>query len=243
MLEINNLKVGIEYKIILNGINLKVQCGEIHAMMGPNGSGKSTFAQTLMGNSRYKIIDGQILFLEQNLNKLAPDQRARLGIFLAFQYPYEIEGLRVKDFLRESYNAVYGQTDRRLDLKQFNDFLNQNMNLLKINSDFLNRNLNVGFSGGEKKLLEILQMAVLQPKLVILDEIDSGLDVNALRVVCDGINVIRNKNPGMSFLIITHYARILKYLTPDFVHIFKDGQIVRSGDSRLANQIETHGYE
>lgn len=242
LLSIHNLKAAIKNKTILNGINLDIQKGEIHAIMGPNGSGKSTLTQTLMGNPKYTISNGEILFENQSINELSPDKKAQLGIFLAFQYPYEIEGLKVKNFLRHAHNSIYNQTEKQLNLTDFRSLLQKNIHLLKIDPSFLERNLNIGFSGGEKKQLEILQMAILQPKLAILDEIDSGLDINALKTVCDCINTIKSQNPDLSLLIITHYARILKYLEPDFVHILKNGIIVKSGSKELAQQIEASGY-
>ena len=243
LLSINDLKVSVEGKQILKGVNLQVKRGQVHAIMGPNGSGKSTLANTLMGNPKYRLDGGQILFEGKDLDALSIDKRAREGIFLAFQHPYEIEGISIREFLRHAYNAIYDQTDKQLDLKGFRRLLKEKMDLLKIDPAFIDRYLNVGFSGGEKKRIEMLQLAILHPKLSILDEIDSGLDVDALKVVCSGLNKIRSEYTDISFLIITHYPRILRYVQPDFVHILKDGRIVRSGGRLMAQEIEASGYD
>jgi Fe-S cluster assembly ATP-binding protein len=239
LLSIKNLKVAIKDKIILNDINLEIKSGQIHALMGPNGSGKTTLAHTLMGNTKYKITQGEMLFDGKNLNELDVAQRAKLGIFLAFQHPYEIEGVSVKELLRNAYNSI---TQKPLDLENFKKLLQQKAESLDIPPALLERGINVGFSGGEKKLFEILQMAILQPKLVILDEIDSGLDIDALKIVCDSLNKIKKDLPETSFLIITHYPRILNYLKPDFVHLMQNGKITKSGDFELAQEIEKFGY-
>ncbi len=243
LLVIKDLEVLIEDKKILNKINLDIEKGHIHAIMGPNGSGKSTLSYTLMGHPKYKIVSGAVFFDGQDITRLPVDQRAKKGIFLAFQYPYEIEGLTLKSFLRQSYNSLYNGTEKELDFDQFEDFLKERADSLEIGSEFLQRSVNFGFSGGEKKKAEVLQLAVLQPKLAILDEIDSGLDVDALRVVCDSIKKVKENNPEMSLLIITHYPRILKFLEPDFVHILKTGSIVESGNKDLASFIENEGYK
>ena len=255
LLVIKDLEVLIEDKKILNKINLDIEKGHIHAIMGPNGSGKSTLSYALMGHPKYKIVSGTVtlnvstlvfsseFFDGQDITKLPVDQRAKKGIFLAFQYPYEIEGLTLKSFLRQSYNSLYNGTEKELDFDQFEDFLKERADSLEIGSEFLQRSVNFGFSGGEKKKAEVLQLAVLQPKLAILDEIDSGLDVDALRVVCDSIKKVKEDNPEMSLLIITHYPRILKFLEPDFVHILKTGSIVESGNKDLASFIENEGYK
>ena len=239
LLSIKNLKVAIKDKIILNDINLEIEPGQVHALMGPNGSGKTTLAHTLMGNPKYKITQGEMLFAGKNLNELNVTERAKLGIFLAFQHPYEIEGVSVKELLRNAYNSI---AQKPLDLESFKELLEQKAELLNIPPALLERGINVGFSGGEKKRLEILQMAILQPKLVILDEIDSGLDVDALKIVCDSLNKIKQDLPETSFLIITHYPRILNYLKPDFVHLMQNGKITKSGDFGLAQEIEKFGY-
>jgi len=242
ILEIKDLVVLVDNKKILNGINLNIAQGQIHAIMGPNGSGKSSLAYTLMGRQGYKIESGEIYFDGLNINNTSVDIRAKLGLFLSFQAPYEIEGLSIKTFLRESYNALYNKTDKALSFDKFNNYLDEKINLLNINPEFLDRSLNIGFSGGEKKKLEILQLAVLQPKFVILDELDSGLDVDALKIVCAGINKIKNNNKNLTILVITHYYNILKFLEPDFVHILKNGKIIKTGDKNLALEIEKEGY-
>ena len=243
VLETKNISKSFGSVKALVDVDFKLYKGEIHAIMGPNGSGKSTLANTLMGNPKYKILNGKIIFSGQDLGKLSVDQRARLGIFLALQNPYEVPGLSIKEFLHSAYNAIYMGTKKELDLKGFNQLIQEKMKMLKIKQEFVERFLNVGFSGGEKKLAEILQLAVLQPKFVILDEIDSGLDVDALKLVCDSINKIKVNFKDMSLLIITHYPRILKYLEPDFVHVMKEGKIIRSGNKEIAQEIENNGYE
>jgi len=242
LLAIKNLNVSVEKKKILKGINIDVEPNQIHAIMGPNGSGKSTLALTLMGHPKYFIEEGDILFEGKSIKKLPVDQRARLGIFLAMQHPYEIEGVTLRDFLRQSYNAIYGDTPKRLDVQGFNKLLDEKLKSLKIEESFVDRYLNVGFSGGEKKLAETLQMAVLSPKLAILDEIDSGLDIDALEVVCACINKLKQMNPQMSLLVITHYCRIFKFLKPGFVHVMQEGKIVQSGGKELAESVEAEGF-
>lgn len=243
VLSIKNLSVSTNDKLILKGLNLEVNEGEMHAIMGPNGSGKTTLAYSLMGHPAYKIEKGKIEFLKQNINELSPDKRSKKGMFLAFQYPLEIEGLDIYSFLRQSYNAIYGNTSKQLGFKSFRSLVERKMELLKIDSNFINRSLNVGFSGGEKKRMEILQIAILQPKLIILDEIDSGLDIDALKTVCECINRVKEINPSMSIIIITHYKRILNYLKPNFVHVIQDGLIKKSGDLNLADELELKGYD
>jgi len=242
LLEITNLHVSIDEKHILNGIDVTMKQGEIHAIMGPNGSGKSTLSLSLMGHPSYQVSQGTVLFNGQDLLEMSVDGRARSGLFLAFQYPYEIEGLTFKDFLRQAYNAWYGGTEKQIGLKAFRRLLDEKMDLLGIDHSFVERSLNVGFSGGEKKRAEMLQMAVLQPRLVILDEIDSGLDVDALRNVAHCLQVIKKDQPDMGILLITHYQRILDHISPDYVHIMKQGRIARSGDAALAHEVETQGY-
>lgn len=243
LLSIKNLSVSIEETSILKGINLDVKTGQMHAIMGPNGSGKSSMAYALMGHPRYDVTNGSMKLLSSDLSELSPDKRAKQGMFLALQHPLEIEGVALKDFLRQSYNALYDGTERQLKLRQFAKHLIEKLYLLKMDVEFGERPLNVGFSGGEKKKAEILQLAVLQPKLAILDEIDSGLDIDALKTVCEAINTVRKDNPEMSFVVITHYKRILEYLNPDFVHVLQDGKIVRSGGPEVADDLEEHGYE
>lgn len=261
MLDIKNLKVSIENKEILKGIDLGVDAGQLHVLMGPNGSGKSTLAQVIAGHPSYKIIDGRLWMSGKEISKLTPDKRAKLGIFLAFQHPVEIPGVSVFAVLRKAKNASskykvssIKQGKRRKpntkykiqDTESIANFRNQLLNhldSLKLSRDFLSRPLNDGFSGGEKKRSEILQMMALSPKLVILDEIDSGLDVDALKTVATSIYHYNEVNPKASVLLITHYARILKYLKPDFVHIMMDGKIVKSGKLELAKLVEEKGYQ
>lgn len=243
LLEVRNLQVSIEDKKVLNGISLSIKPGKVHVIMGPNGSGKSSLSYTIMGHPRYIITGGEILFCDQVINELSPDKRAKLGLFLAMQNPLEIEGIPLKDFLRQAYNALYDGTPKQLRLKEFAHHLAKKLELLKMDLSFVERPVNVGFSGGEKKRSEMLQLAVLEPKLVILDEIDSGLDIDALRIVCNSINAIRAAHPETSFLLITHYQRILEYVTPDFVHVMQHGKIVRSGGPELAQELEKVGYE
>lgn len=238
MLEIRNLKGGVEDTEILRGVDLQVDGGEIHAIMGPNGSGKSTLANILMGNPRYHITDGEIEFRNEIINDLEADERARLGMFLAFQYPSEIPGVSMDKFLRDSYNAV---KEDSISVGKFTKFLRQKMRDLDMDESFATRYLNEGFSGGEKKRGEMLQMAVLEPKLAILDETDSGLDIDALKVVSNSVNQLRN--PEMGVIVITHYQRILQYLQPDHVYIMMKGRIVESGGPELAEKLEDKGYD
>ena len=241
MLSIKNLHASIEDKEILKGVNLEIKPGQIHALMGPNGSGKSTLAYVLAGHPRYKITVGSVEFLGQDITQAKPEERAKSGIFLAFQYPLEIPGVSMANALRLAYNSIAKAQNRtELDVPKFRELLLSKMSELSITADFIDRPLNEGFSGGEKKKAEILQAAVLEPKLLILDETDSGLDVDALRIVADGINRLRR--PDRSILLITHYQRILKYVEPDFVHVFVDGRIARSGGKVLAEELEEAGY-
>jgi Fe-S cluster assembly ATP-binding protein len=237
-LEIQNLHVRTEEREILHGVDLVVSKGETHALMGPNGSGKSTLANTLMGNPNYEITEGKIILDGEELNEADPDERARAGLFMAFQYPATIPGVSVANFLRMAMNAG---REEPIKVKEFGQLLKRNMDLLRIDRGFTKRYLNEGFSGGEKKRAEILQLAMLEPDFAVLDETDSGLDIDALRIVADGVNAMRGDDRG--FLIITHYTRILEYVKPDFVHILIDGQIVREGGSELANELEDKGYE
>lgn len=241
MLNIKNLKASVDGKTILQGVDLQVRPGEVHALMGPNGSGKSTLAQVLAGREDYVIEDGSVEYLGQDLLAMDIEERARKGIFLAFQYPVEIPGVSNAYFLRTAVNAV--RREQGLPELDAIDFLKQakeEMKAVEMREEFLHRSVNEGFSGGEKKRNEILQMSLLQPKLAILDETDSGLDIDALRMVSEGVNKLRS--PERSMLVITHYQRLLDYIVPDFVHVIYKGRIVRSGDASLAKELEEHGY-
>jgi Fe-S cluster assembly ATP-binding protein len=243
-LEIKNLHVSIEGKEILKGVDLTVEQGKVHAIMGPNGTGKSTLAYTLMGHPSYTVTEGQVTFKGQNLLELEPDERSRLGIFLAFQYPVAIPGVTVANFLRTAINArrrAVNAEDKGMPIPEFRKLLKDKMSMLKMDQNFAGRYLNEGFSGGEKKRAEILQMATLNPEIAILDETDSGLDIDALRIVADGVNALMNKDLGI--LIITHYQRLLNYIKPDYVHVMLDGKIVESGGPDLALHLEDQGYE
>lgn len=242
MLEIKDLHVSIDGKEILKGLNLKVNKGEIHAIMGPNGAGKSTLAKVLAGHPSYEITQGEIWFLGQNLTELEPEERAHLGLFMSFQYPIEIPGVSNVQFLRLSYNAkAKANLQPELSVEEFESLLKDKMKMMEIKSEFMERNLNEGFSGGEKKRNEILQMAILNPTLAILDETDSGLDIDAMRIVSKGVNQIMN--PDMGLILITHYQRLLDYIKPQFVHVMLDGVITLSADASLALQLEEKGYD
>jgi Fe-S cluster assembly ATP-binding protein len=241
MLSIQNLKAKIDNKEILKGLNLKINAGEVHAIMGPNGSGKSTLSNILSGKKGYEI-EGVVDFNNQNLLDLETEERAHKGIFLAFQYPLEIPGVNTNTFLKTSLNAIKkARGEKELDALEFLKLIKEKSKELKFDEKILSRQLNVGFSGGEKKKNEILQMSILNPKLSILDETDSGLDIDALRIVSEGVNSLRTKDN--SFLIITHYQRLLDYIKPDFVHVLKNGQIIKSGGPELAMDLEKKGYE
>ena len=242
MLEIKNLHVSIEEKKIIKGLNLSINKGEVHALMGPNGSGKSTLSYVLSGKDKYEIDDGTIQYNEKNLLELDVDERANEGLFLAFQYPMEIPGVQTSFFLKTAINSkrkYLGHSE--MDALEFAKLMKSKAEELNINTEMLKRDLNVNYSGGEKKKQEILQMSMLSPKMAILDETDSGLDIDALRIVSEGVNKLRSKEN--SFLVITHYQRLLNYIKPDFVHIIADGRIVKSGDYSLALELEEKGYE
>jgi Fe-S cluster assembly ATP-binding protein len=239
-LEIRNLHVRADQREILHGVDLTVSKGETHALMGPNGSGKSTLANSIMGNPSYEVTEGRILVNGDDITEADPDERALAGIFMAFQYPATIPGVSVANFLRTAVNAKRDDDDP-IKVKDFGALLKQNMQLLQIDPEFTRRYLNEGFSGGEKKRAEILQLAMLKPDIAVLDETDSGLDIDALRVVADGVNAMRG--PELGTLIITHYTRILRYVRPDFVHIMLDGRIVREGGPELADELEEKGYD
>jgi len=242
MLEIKDLKVSIEDKEILKGINLSVKAGEVHAIMGPNGSGKSTLASVLAGRDYIKITHGKVTFEGNDLLELAPEDRAREGIFLGFQYPVEIPGVSMVNFLRTAINEKRKyQGKDPMPAGDFLKLMREKKKIVEINSDLTNRSVNEGFSGGEKKKNEIFQMALLEPKLAILDETDSGLDIDALRIVANGVNKLRS--PETATIIITHYQRLLDYIVPDFVHVLYKGRIVKSGDKALAKELEEHGYD
>ena len=241
MLKINNLSAKIENKSILKDFSLQVNRGEVHAIMGPNGSGKSTLSNILSGKKGYDL-SGEVLFENNNLFELETEERAHKGIFLAFQYPLEIPGVNTNTFLKTSLNAIRkARGEKELDAIEFLRLVKEKAKELKFEEEKLNRQLNVGFSGGEKKKNEILQMSILNPKLSILDETDSGLDIDALRIVADGVNSLRKKNN--SFIIITHYQRLLDYIKPDFVHVLMNGKIIKSGGPELALELEKKGYE
>jgi len=243
-LVIKNLHVNIEDKEILRGVDLTVKQGEIHAIMGPNGTGKSTLAYTLMGHPNYEVTGGEVWFKGQNILELEPDERSRLGLFLAFQYPVSIPGVTVANFLRSALNArrrAENPEDKGVPIPEFRKTLKERMSLLKMDHTFAGRYLNDGFSGGEKKRAEILQMATLRPEIAILDETDSGLDIDALRIVADGVNALMSNEMGV--LVITHYQRLLNYIKPHFVHIMLDGRVVESGGPDLALHLEEQGYD
>jgi Fe-S cluster assembly ATP-binding protein len=242
-LEIKDLQVSISEKKILKGVSLNVKKGEVHAIMGPNGSGKSTLAYTLMGHPLYKIEDGSLLLNNESINTLSPDERAKKGLFLAFQYPVAIPGVTVMNFLRNIYNKKItgGNGGKPVSIFQFNTLLKERMGLLKMEEAFAKRYVNDGFSGGEKKRLEILQLEILNPDIAVLDEPDSGLDIDAVKVVSEGVN--RAIEKGVGVIMVTHYARILNYVKPDFVHVFIDGRVVKSGGPELAKELEEKGYD
>jgi Fe-S cluster assembly ATP-binding protein len=243
-LVIRNLHASIDGNEILKGVDLTINQGEVHALMGPNGTGKSTLAYVLMGHPSYEVTEGEIIFEGQNILELEPDERSHLGIFLAFQYPISIPGVTMANFLRTAINAhrkSQNEADKGISIPEFRRLLKAKMDMLKMDHNFAGRYLNEGFSGGEKKRAEILQLATLEPQIAILDETDSGLDIDALRIVSEGVNTLRGPNLGV--LVITHYQRILNYIKPDFVHIMMGGRVVESGGPDLALHLEEHGYD
>jgi Fe-S cluster assembly ATP-binding protein len=242
MLSIKNLHAKIEDKEILRGIDLKVKPGEVHAIMGPNGSGKSTLASVLAGNEMFEVSEGEVAFNGKNILEMAPEDRAREGLFLSFQYPVEIPGVSMVNFLRTSINEIRKyRNEKPLSASEFLKLMREKKNLVEIDSDLTNRSVNEGFSGGEKKKNEIFQMAMLEPKLSILDETDSGLDIDALRVVANGVNKL--KRPDNATVLITHYQRLLEYIVPDYVHVLYHGRIVKTGGKELAHELEANGYD
>jgi Fe-S cluster assembly ATP-binding protein len=242
ILEIKNLKASINNIEILKGLNLTINEGEIHAIMGPNGSGKSTFSKVIAGHPAYQVLDGEILFKGQNIIDFEPDQRSHLGIFLAFQYPIEIPGVSNEDFLRLAYNSRLKSNNQvEIGPIEFLSLITEKLKIVDMASTFLSRNVNEGFSGGEKKRNEILQMALLNPDLAILDETDSGLDIDALKVISKGINTYMNENKAI--ILITHYQRLLDYVKPDYIHVMQEGKIIKTGNSQLAEELEKKGYE
>ena len=242
ILSVRNLTASVDGTPILKGFNLEIQAGEIHAIMGPNGSGKSTFSKVLAGHPDYEVTGGEATFMGENLLEMETDDRALAGLFLAFQYPVEIPGVSNLDFLKVAYNSHRKQKElEELDAFDFEDLVSEKLDVVKMDAKFLNRSVNEGFSGGEKKRNEILQMALLEPKLAILDETDSGLDIDALKIVANGVNQLANSENAI--LMITHYQRLLDYVVPDIVHVMYDGRIITSGDKDLALELETRGYD
>ena len=242
MLKISNLVAGVEEKTILNGINLEVNAGEVHAIMGPNGSGKSTLASVIAGKEEFEVESGKIEFMGEDLEGLSPEERAHMGVFLSFQYPVEIPGVTVTNFMRTALNETRkARGEEEMPANEMLKLIREKAELLEIDRKFLSRSLNEGFSGGEKKRNEIFQMAMMEPKLAILDETDSGLDIDALRIVANGVNKLRNTDNAI--VVITHYQRLLDYIVPDFVHVLHQGQIVKSGTKELAMELEEKGYD
>ena len=242
ILEIKNLKASINNIEILKGLNLTVNEGEIHAIMGPNGSGKSTFSKVIAGHPAYQVLSGDIFFKGQSIVSLEPDERSHLGIFLAFQYPIEIPGVSNEDFLRLAYNSkLKSKNQIEIDPIEFLSLISEKLKIIDMASTFLGRNVNEGFSGGEKKRNEILQMSLLNPELAILDETDSGLDIDALKIISKGINSYMNQNKAI--ILITHYQRLLDYVKPDYIHVMQDGKIIKTGNAQLAEELEKKGYE
>ena len=242
LLQVKDLHAGIDGKEILKGLNLEVNKGEVHAIMGPNGSGKSTLSKVLAGHPSYEVLSGTVTFEGKDLLELEPDERAREGVFMAFQYPVEVPGVSNSQFLRLAYNEKMKHTSgEELDPLEFNDYLKEKAKIVEMDPQFFKRSVNEGFSGGEKKRNEILQMAVLEPKLAILDETDSGLDIDALRIVAEGVNKLRSEDNAI--ILVTHYQRLLNYIQPDFVHVLAGGKIVKEGGKELALELEEKGYD
>ena len=242
MLKIENLHVNVENKAIIKGLNLEVNVGEIHAIMGPNGSGKSTLSAVIAGNEDYDVVKGKILYNDENIEDLSAEERAHKGIFMSFQYPVEIPGITVTNFIKTAINSnLKARGKKEMPANEMLKNIREKANLLEIDSKFLSRSLNEGFSGGEKKRNEIFQMAMLEPTLAILDETDSGLDIDALRIVASGVNKLKNKDNAI--IVITHYQRLLDHIIPDYVHVLQDGKIAKSGDKNLALQLEEKGYD
>ena len=242
MLKIENLHVNVENKAIIKGLNLEVNAGEVHAIMGPNGSGKSTLSAVIAGNEDYDVVKGKILYNDENIEDLSAEERAHKGIFMSFQYPVEIPGITVTNFIKTAINSnLKARGKKEMPANEMLKNIREKANLLEIDSKFLSRSLNEGFSGGEKKRNEIFQMAMLEPTLAILDETDSGLDIDALRIVASGVNKLKNKDNAI--IVITHYQRLLDHIVPDYVHVLQDGKIAKSGDKNLALQLEEKGYD
>ena len=242
MLEIKNIHANIDGKDILKGIDLEIKSGEVHAIMGPNGSGKSTLASVITGKEEYEVSEGDILFENESLEEVSPEERAHKGIFMSFQYPIEIPGITITNFLKTAINETKkARGEKEMSAKDMLKMLREKSKMLEIDSKFLSRSINDGFSGGEKKRNEIFQMAMLEPKLAILDETDSGLDIDALKIVANGVNKLKNKDNAI--LVITHYQRLLEYIVPDYVHVLFDGKIVKSGGKELALKLEEKGYD
>ena len=242
MLKINNLNANIDKKSILNGFNLEIKAGEVHAIMGPNGSGKSTLSAVIAGNEDYDVVKGKILYNDENIEDLSAEERAHKGIFMSFQYPIEIPGVTITNFLKTAINETKkARGEKEMSAKDMLKMLREKSNMLEIDGKFLSRSINDGFSGGEKKRNEIFQMAMLEPKLAILDETDSGLDIDALKIVANGVNKLRSKKNAI--MVITHYQRLLDYIVPDYVHVLFDGKIVKSGTKDLALELEEKGYD
>ncbi|MCX8056920.1 MAG: Fe-S cluster assembly ATPase SufC [Ignavibacteria bacterium] len=244
MLKIKDLVVKVEDKEILKGVNLEVNAGEVHAIMGPNGSGKSTLANVIAGKEGYEVVSGEIWFKDVNLLELPPEERARLGIFMAFQYPVEIPGISNATLLKTAINEIRkARGEEELDAMEFLTMMREKMKLLEMTEEMLSRSVNTGFSGGEKKRNEIFQMLMLEPKLAVLDETDSGLDIDALKIVANGVNLLRNNMEDRAIIVVTHYQRLLNYIVPDFVHVLYNGRIVKSGTKELALELEAKGYD